>query len=121
MKVEFCLVPDPTDDEFFFKEPEIQSDLAALDDFMATAYARDFQPRVWIQKSSDGGTWATGQFILTTAKDLAPLIGPAIGLLGGWLIAKAGRKVRMKIGNHEFEAHSVEEIRRLIELTKERK
>jgi hypothetical protein len=46
----------------------------------------------------------------------AATAGPALGtLIGAWLHARYGRKVRLKIGDIEAEAQSVEEVEKLLQ------
>ena len=40
----------------------------------------------------------------------------AIGVVGGWLVARQGRKVRVKIGDTEVEARTVTELEAILEL-----
>ncbi len=47
---------------------------------------------------------------------LAPTVVPILGtVLGAWLNARYGRKVRVKIGDIEAEARTPEELERLLE------
>jgi hypothetical protein len=55
----------------------------------------------------------TGAFEI--AKDALPLIA---ALLGAWIQARYGRKVRLKVGEIEAEAKSVEEIDELLKVAK---
>lgn len=49
-----------------------------------------------------------------------PVVTAVIGAFSGWFAARAGRKVRLKIGDIEAEAGSVKEVERLIEIADER-
>jgi hypothetical protein len=40
--------------------------------------------------------------------------GPVGGILGAWLQAKSGRKVCLKVGEIEAEAHTAEEVEKLL-------
>ena len=44
----------------------------------------------------------------------APYIAAIAGVVGAWLHAKYGRKARLKIGDVEAEAQTVEEVERLL-------
>ncbi|MBX4919998.1 hypothetical protein HJA76_09785 [Rhizobium bangladeshense] len=123
MRVEISVVPDPSDGSRFYKEPELQEHLKALHELLKTAYGKDLHNPIYhIEKSADaGGAWLVGNFLLETAKDLSPIITAGIGLVGGWLAAKAQRKIRVKIGDEEFEAHTVEQVKRLMSIAKEHK
>lgn len=47
---------------------------------------------------------------------LIQAIGPILtGILGAWLQSKAGRKVRLKIGDIEVEARTVQEVEQLLQ------
>jgi hypothetical protein len=53
----------------------------------------------------------SGEFLLK----LIPMIGPIVGTAtGAWLHARYGRKVRLKAGELEAEAQTVEEVERLL-------
>ena len=53
----------------------------------------------------------TGEFIIT----LTPIRGPAFGtVLGGWLQAQYGRKVRVKFDDAEIEAQTPEQVEILL-------
>ena len=46
---------------------------------------------------------------------LVATVGPALGtLIGAWLHARYGRKVRLKIGDIEAEAQNVEQVEKLL-------
>jgi hypothetical protein len=54
---------------------------------------------------------ATGQFLA-----FAKLLGPAtIAAVGGWLAGRNGRKVKIKVGEIEAEANSVEQLDEVLE------
>jgi len=70
-----------------------------------------------LRESMGGGGGLLGEFLIK----IAPIIGSGglFGLLGAWLQAKYGRKVRVKFGDTEAEARSVEEIRALLKAVDE--
>ena len=54
----------------------------------------------------------SGEFVITLAKTLGSLgLG---GIIGAWIQAKHGRKVRLKVGDIEAEAQTPEEVERLV-------
>ena|SRR6267154_5904402 len=70
-------------------------------DIRATAFAMD---------AVDSAGGATGDF-LALAKALGP---PIVAALTGWLAGRSGRKVRVKVGDIEAEAHSVKELDKIL-------
>lgn len=44
----------------------------------------------------------------------SPIVGVLVGAVGAWLHARAGRKVRLKIGEIEAEAQTMEQVERLL-------
>jgi hypothetical protein len=61
------------------------------------------------QESVDASSFLKGGF--TIVQSVASAAVPAIG---AWLLGRAGRKVRLKVGDIEAEAHSVSEIQELL-------
>ncbi len=53
-----------------------------------------------------------GELLLQAAATIGPIVGTAVGV---WLQGKYGRKVRLKIGEIEAEAQTVEEVEKLID------
>ena len=72
---------------------------------------------VELEESAGSDTVWLGTFTV----DLAKTVGPALGALGvavaAWL-GRYGRKVRLKIGDFEAEARTVEEVEKLMEHAK---
>lgn len=109
----------PADDEPHFKEPERQQVIVAFDEEMKS-HGVALKPFVFMQKSFDGpGSWQSGAFLWDMAKEMAPYFSNvATGLLG-YLAAKKGRRVRVKVGSTEIEAGSPEEVEALIRMLKD--
>jgi hypothetical protein len=57
-----------------------------------------------------------GQFAFDHADKAIPLL---VGLWKTWLMNRRGRKVRLKVGDIEVEAHTPEEIEKLLVLAQE--
>lgn len=68
--------------------------------------------RMQFRDSAGAGTVSLGQFAIETIKVLGPVVTAAIG---AWLQKRYGRKVRIKIGEIEAEAQSVEEVEQLLQ------
>lgn len=51
---------------------------------------------------------------------LAGIVGPIVGVaLGAWINGRAGRKVKLKVGDIEIEANSQEEVEALLNMALE--
>lgn len=59
---------------------------------------------------------AIGEIVIPLTQTLGP---PFFTLLGAWLTARYGRKIRVKIGDVEAEGQTVEEIEALLRKAKE--
>jgi hypothetical protein len=56
-----------------------------------------------------------GPFLMEYALPLAQVVGPVIGgAAAAWLQGRAGRKLRLKVGDIEVEARTVEEVDQLL-------
>ena len=53
-----------------------------------------------------------GEFVIPLAQVIGPMLG---GAAVAWLQGRAGRKLRLKVGDVDVEAHTPEEIMRLLE------
>lgn len=62
--------------------------------------------------SVGGGGGLMGEFIVPLAQVIGPVLG---GAAVAWLQGRAGRKLRLKIGDIEVEARTHEEIDQLLE------
>jgi len=61
--------------------------------------------------------WAASDFVKTLLQAL-PSLGLG-GVFGVWLQARSGRRVRLKVGEIEVEAQTVEEVERLLACAQE--
>jgi hypothetical protein len=62
-------------------------------------------------QASGFAVFLTGEFVLKLSAAVGPVLGTAIG---AWLHARYGRKVRIKVGDIETEAQTMEEVERLL-------
>ena len=68
------------------------------------------------QKAAGMSSWLTGEFIVhaaATAALVSAAAKPMVPALVEWIRGRAGRKVRLKKGDVEIEARTVEEVERL--------
>jgi hypothetical protein len=80
---------------------EVERTLRALDSNVSVLAS--------FQESADAAMFLKGGFTIAKSIGLA-----AIPAIGAWLHGRAGRKVRLKVGDIEAEAHSVAEIEELL-------
>ena len=59
--------------------------------------------------------------LATMSGALAPYAASVVTAFAGWFVARAGRRVRLKIGEVEVEASTVEEVENLLALVDARK
>jgi len=88
---------------------------AELNDF--TEALRDsgvaYSQRGMAFDSADAHGYPLAEFVI---KELGvPAIGALAALSGAWIAARLGRKVRVKAGEIEVEAHTEEEVQRLLD------
>lgn len=72
--------------------------------------------RIEFGKAADGYSIALGEFGIKLAATMGPVLGT---VLGAWLHARYGRKARVKIGDIEAEAQTVEEVKQLLNRVEE--
>lgn len=75
-----------------------------------------YSERMFTRDSVEGGVTLLGEFTIM-AKTLGPVV---IGSIGGWVAARQGRRVRIKMGDIEAEASSVKEVEELLTLIDKR-
>ena len=112
-ELSIVLIPSPGD----LPKPskEYQAELTAFARSMREQRI-DFSSRAYMMESASGGGYALGEF-LAVAKTISPALA---GLVGAWLHAKYGRKVKLKYKNLQVEATNVEEVERMVKLVRER-
>ncbi len=67
--------------------------------------------RMHMEESVEGHTILRGDFTIGVAKAVGPVLG---SIVGAWLMARFGRKARLKVGDIEAEARTVEEVEKLL-------
>jgi len=107
------LVPSPDDPPKPSKE--YQAELSAFAQSMRSQ-GIDFSSRAVMMESASGGGFTLGEF-LVVVKTISPVL---TALVGAWLHAKFGRKVKLKYKDIQVEAATVEDVERLIKLVLER-
>ncbi|MBY0335743.1 MAG: hypothetical protein K2X11_03975 [Acetobacteraceae bacterium] len=74
---------------------------------------------IWsLQKALGSGSWLTGEFLGQVAGASLPVIS-AVAV--AWLQARAGRKVRLKVGDIEAEARTPADLREILALAQDLK
>jgi hypothetical protein len=90
-------------------DPKYQDELAAFARSLDAAGISYNQISIALH-TADAGGWPLGQFLLSFGQEAIP---PLAALAGAWVQARYGRRVRLKIGDVEVEARTIEEIERL--------
>ena len=67
--------------------------------------------RMFMQEAVDAPSFLMGGFTIESAKSIGLFVGP---IIGAWLQVRYGRKVRLKVGDIEAEARTVEEVDELL-------
>src|SRR6185312_15222760 len=83
---------------------------AALSKFAEQLQAHGLNPSMGMhfEESADSHSFLLGSFTIGLGKAIAL---PVCTAVGAWLHAKYGRRVRLKIGELEAEAQTVEEVK----------
>lgn len=110
ISVKLCRAPDdaPLGSAAFQKE---------LSEFARALSAQgiDVRSRHFTFDSVSGGGGLAGEFTLIASSILIPVSAVA----GAWLQAKCGRRVRVKFGDTEAEATTVEELEKVLRMAEE--
>jgi len=111
-KVRFYLLRAPDEPPTFSKEGQ-----SALGEIASALHENsiDADMPIMALDSADATGGLTGQ-IAVIIQALGPVMA---GILGAWLQSKVGRKVRLKLGDFEAEASTVQEVEQLIQRAKE--
>jgi hypothetical protein len=107
-EIRLILIPAPHDPPS--SSPEYEKELVGLVQSLQAQGAEVSSQIAW-SEAAEGAA--------LTVK-LAAVAGPALGgILGAWLHAKYGRKVRLKIGDIEAEAQTEEQVQKLLKQAEE--
>jgi len=94
--------------------PEYQAELQEINTaFHAEGIA--FNQTAIAFDSADALGYPLGEFLITLTQGALPVVS---GVVGAWIQARYGRKVRIKSGEIEVEAATVEEVEKLLETIK---
>ena len=114
-KLILSLVPADTDPPL--RSPEYQQGLSEVGTALS---AQGIKVSNLVDLEEAEGSETT--ILLGFTIELAKIVGPVFaGVVGAWLHARYGRKARLKIGDIEAEARTVEEVERLIASVKKLK
>ncbi len=69
-------------------------------------------PRIYTKDSAGAVGSLVGEFVIPLATTIGPVLAAAVS---AWFQRRDGRKLRLKVGDIEVEAHSEEELERLLE------
>lgn len=107
------LVPDPAEPHWTL--PESQAGFQAVHRALLEG---DYQVFAVPYLTRDFGSTSKlfGEFVLPLANIAGPIIGVAVGT---WITGRAGRKIKLKIGDVELEANSLAEIDQLLKTAAE--
>jgi hypothetical protein len=111
-ELQFSFIPAPNDAPT--NSIEYQQELLQFEN-AAHAQKLTIASRVTFQKFMGGQNVSLGEFTIKLAEIVVPALGTALGtIIGAWLQARSGRKVRLKVGEVEAEAQTVEDVEKLI-------
>lgn len=101
LKITLLAAPD----ELSYFTPEYQQELRAFEKAFNDQGVPVDSERALAKMA--GGPFLSGEFVLKVADKIGP---PLIAGVAGWLHGRAGRKVRLKVGDIEAEAPTIEEV-----------
>jgi hypothetical protein len=111
-RIEIVLRPAP--DEPRVNDPKFQIELREFSRALRAAGV-EYSQRGMAFDAADGGGFPLPEFVVVLTAAIAPLAG----LCGAWLHAHYGRKVRIKIGDVEAEARTMQEVDELLKRAKQ--
>lgn len=102
----------PAQEDLQVSDREYQKELR---EFELTAHSRgvEISSIVRVRQSAGSENLYLGEFVIKFLSALGPVV---CAILAAWLHARKGRKVRLKVGEIEAEAQTVDDIKRLLEL-----
>jgi hypothetical protein len=110
LKITLLAAPD----ELSYFTPEYQQELRAFEKAFNDQGVPVDSERALAKMA--GGPFLSGEFVLKVADKIGP---PLIAGVAGWLHGRAGRKVRLKVGDIEAEAPTIEEVEKLLDRAQE--
>ena len=84
------------------RDPEYQRGLTAVSTALRDAGILYSQRNMTFDAAGAEG-YSIGQYVISVAQIVGPIVGVAVG---AWIQGRAGRKVRLKVGEIELEAYS---------------
>jgi hypothetical protein len=107
-RVQIRLVGSP--DDPVISDPAYQKELRGFSSSLHEAGIA-FSQRGMAFDSADAMGHPLGEYFVS----LAGIVGPVVGVaIGAWIQGRAGRKVKLKVGDIEIEAASQEEVEALL-------
>ena len=91
-------------------DPEFQQGLRSFSAALSDA-GIVYSQRVKFADSANGGGHPLGEYFISLAQVIRPIVGVAVG---AWIQGRAGRKVRLKVGDIELEANGPADIDHLV-------
>jgi hypothetical protein len=108
VQLAFIQAPDETGQDYLR-----DAKLAARD--IRSAGGTSIMPALTVMNRIDGEVVVIATYVLSVVQTVGPIVGPAFG---AWLQGRAGRKLRLKVGEVEVEARTVDEIDELLKRAK---
>ena len=114
-RIVLSLIPSDADPPL--RDRDYQRDLEQFHDALS-AHGLNVSSLVELEESVGSETPYLGTFTVEVVKTLVPVAGVIGAAVGAWLHARMGRKVRVKIGETEAEAQTLEEVQELLKLAR---
>lgn len=111
--ISFRLMRAPDDAAAF--GADYQAELRVFKE-QAEALGLKLSPRIAVFDSLSASGGLTGEFIVSVAQGVGPIVTTLVAV---WISRKSGRKLRLKIGDTEFEGNTKEDIDFLMTKAKE--
>jgi hypothetical protein len=114
-KLHLILVPNPAEPHWTL--PESQAGFRAVHRALLEADPQVFAVP-FLTRDLGSASKLFGEFVLPLASTVGSIIGVAVG---AWITGRAGRKLKLKMGDVELEANSPAEIEHLLKRVAELK